>query len=268
MACASGFHRICMRSSSEFAVHRALGRARAVACAAGLCLAAGGAEAAIFKNGLIDHLLCCGNGGPLSFDGTPVRGAGAASVAGGVDKSAFVGESRTPPNASAAGRAVVPVASVTAPMAASTEVAAPAAPKEIGGVLQIEFARLSDFKIEAPAFDPNIKTEVTLAAMDQQIPVAIKEYSGRLVQITGFMLPVKMDGQLVSEFLLMRDQMMCCYGVTPRLNDWIVVRMQKPVRYTPDVPVAFRGKFQVKAMQEQGFVTGIYLLEGATPGKS
>jgi hypothetical protein len=235
-----------MHLSSEHVFHRASSRTRALVGAAGLWLAAGAAEAAIFKNGLIDHQLCCGNGGPLSFDGTPLRGGHSASVAAVAGKSSIAGE----------------------PVAAAKPVAsASAAPKEIDGFLQIDFVRLSDFKVEAPAYDPNVKTELTLAAVDQQIPAAIKEYGGRQAQVTGFMLPIKMDGQLVSEFLLMRDQMMCCYGITPRLNDWVVVKMQKPVRYTPDVPVAFRGKLQVKTMQEQGFITGIYQLDDAMPGK-
>ncbi len=259
-----------MRLSPEFSFHTALNRALGFAGAAGMWLAVVGmADAAIFKHGLIDHLLCCGNGGPLSFDGTPLRGHDSASVAAVVEKSGVLSEPApsTPKPAGAVPRAALD-ANKLVPVSVSTAGSASSAPKEIDGFLQIDFVRLSDFKVEAPAFDPNVKTEVALAAVDQQIPGVIKEYGGRQVQITGFMLPVKMDGQLVSEFLLLRDQMMCCYGVTPRLNDWIVVRVQKPVRYTPDVPVAFRGKFQVKAMQEQGFITGIYLLEGATPGKT
>jgi hypothetical protein len=168
----------------------------------------------------------------------------------------------------------VPAAGVTATAVAPATgkeaqhaVATAAQEKEVAGHVLVDFMRLSDFKVEAAAFDPNVKPEAALAAVDQQIPAAIKQLNGRRVQVTGFMLPVKMEGQLVSEFLLMRDQMMCCYGVIPRLNDWIVVRPAKPVRYEPDVPIHFRGKFQVQAMQEQGFITGIYMLEGAAPGK-
>jgi hypothetical protein len=235
---------------------------------AGLALACTSiSSAAIFKNGFVNHAICCATGGPLNFDGLPVRNsammphmATGVGSAGGVKSSSVLVASVSPVSTPAGG------VSPTAAAVTETDRAA-AAPKEVGGYLLVDFARLSDFKIESEAFDPNVKTETALAAVDQQIPAAIKQFNGRQVQITGFMLPVKMEGQLVSEFLLMRDQMMCCYGVIPRMNDWIVVRTSKAVRYIPDLPVHFRGKFQVKAMQEQGFITGIYLLEEATPGK-
>ncbi len=214
---------------------------------------AGTMHAAIFKNGFVDHAVCCPGGGPLSLDGTSLRGGGAhgAVYAGPV------------------GGGVGPFQSVSSVPMATAPVAPTGPVKEVDGHLQVEFARLSDFKIEAPAYDPNVKPEEAMAAVDRQIPEAIKRFDGKRAQITGFMLPVKMEGQLVSQFLLMRDQMMCCYGVVPRMNDWVVVYTAKPVKYTPDVPISFRGKLTVKAMQEQGFITGIYLLEEATsaPGK-
>ena len=205
-------------------------------------------DAAIFKNGFVDHTICCASGGPLSFDGTPTRASGhfAASYEVAMAEGA---------------RAQAGFARVTETPEAPGE-----PPKEVDGHLEIAFARLSDFKIETPAYNPDVKPEEAMAVVEKQIPEAVKRYDGRRAQITGFMLPVKMEGQLVSQFLLMRDQMMCCYGVIPRMNDWVVVHTAKPVRYTPDVPVAFRGKLSVKAMQEQGFITGIYLLEEATPG--
>ena len=211
-------------------------------------MAAGAMHGAIFKNGFVDHSICCAGGGPVSFDGTVVRSGSAhnAAYAGPVSGGAFQAVSTGAPDAAAP--------------------AAPSGPvKEVDGHLQVEFARLSDFKIEAPAYDPNVKPEDALAAVDRQIPEAVKRFDGKRAQITGFMLPVKMEGQLVSQFLLMRDQMMCCYGVVPRMNDWIIVTAAKPVKYTPDVPISFRGKLAVKAMQENGFITGIYLLEDATP---
>jgi len=40
------------------------------------------------------------------------------------------------------------------------------------------------------------------------------------VAVTGFMLPTKMDKGLVTEFLLVKESMMCCYGVMPKINEW------------------------------------------------
>ena len=227
-------------------------------------------QAAIFKNGFVDHSICCATGGPLSFDGTPVRSSGVMLVAANTSTPASrqTGQERQLAQQSSQ-TFNTPPAPITTPAGAAPNAKAPASPpKEIDGHLVVDFAQLADFTIESPAFDPAVKPETALAAVDQQIPGAIKRLDGRSTQIAGFMLPVKMEGQLVSEFLLMRDQMMCCYGVTPRMNDWVVVKVAKPVRFTPDVPVSFRGKFQVRAMQEQGFVTGVYLLSEAAPAKS
>ena len=59
----------------------------------------------------------------------------------------------------------------------------------------------------------------------------------------------------------MRDQMMCCYGIIPNMNDWVVVRLKKGVRPLLDVPVSFYGDFQVGAMFEHGYMVGIYQLD-------
>jgi hypothetical protein len=59
---------------------------------------------------------------------------------------------------------------------------------------------------------------------------------------------------------------MCCYGTVPNMNEWIVVKMKNGVRPLMDVPVSFYGKLQVGAMFENGYPTGIYLLEGERMG--
>jgi len=228
------------------------------------------ARAAIFKNGFVDHSICCAAGGPLSMDGTALRGnGGSGGVYGTAENHPAVVRGMGPGGLMAGNAQAFQGVSTGASSASADGSVAPAAPsgppKEVDGHVQLEFARLSDFKIEAPAYDPAVKPEDALDAVEKQIPEAIKRFDGKRAQITGFMLPVKMEGQLVSQFLLMRDQMMCCYGVVPRMNDWIVVTVAKPVKFTPDVPISFRGKLSVKAMQEQGFITGIYLLEEAVP---
>jgi hypothetical protein len=147
------------------------------------------------------------------------------------------------------------------PPLATAPTAAAKPPMEVDGHLRVDFAHLSAFAIEPPAYDPNLKPDDALALVAKQIPNEVKQYDGRRAQVVGFMLPVKMEGQLVSQFLLMRDQMMCCYGVVPRLNDWVVVHAAKPVRFAPDIPIAVRGTLKVGPTQEQGFVTAIYTLE-------
>ncbi len=139
-------------------------------------------------------------------------------------------------------------------------VAAPAMTKD--GYLQLGFDRLAGFKFVAPPYDPEADPKGPLPTGEEQIPNEVKSWSGKKAIVAGFMLPVKMDGGLVTELLLMRDQMMCCYGIIPNMNDWVVIRLRKGVRPLLDVPVAFYGHFKVGAMFEQGYLVGIYHLDG------
>ncbi len=96
-----------------------------------------------------------------------------------------------------------------------------------------------------------------------QIPDKIRALDATKVMVTGFMLPVKMDQGLVTEFLLVKDPMMCCYGIMPKLNEWVVVKMTgKGVSPLMDVPISFEGKLKVGELYDNGYLTGIYLLEG------
>lgn len=136
-----------------------------------------------------------------------------------------------------------------------------AEPTQAEGYEAVGFDRLASYEYTPPDYDataPNATPPKT-----DQIPAAIKALNQRKVAVTGFMLPVKMEEGLVKEFLLVKDAMMCCYGVMPKPNEWIVVKMVgKGVKPLMDVPVSFEGKLQVGEMYENGYLTGLYLLEG------
>jgi hypothetical protein len=124
-------------------------------------------------------------------------------------------------------------------------------------VLTVGFDKLASFEFTAPE-DP-----AKAAAAEAQIPAKVREFNNKKVAVTGFMLPVKMDAGLVTEFLLVKDPMMCCYGVMPKVNEWVVVRMVgKGVPPLMDVPITFEGTLQVGQLYEGGYLTGLYLLKG------
>jgi len=124
-------------------------------------------------------------------------------------------------------------------------------------VLVAGFDKLASFEFTPPE-DP-----AKAAAAEAQIPERIREFNDKKVKVTGFMLPVKMSGGLVTEFLLVKDPMMCCYGVMPKVNEWVVVRMTgKGVPPLMDVPITFEGTLQVGQLYEGGYLTGVYLLKG------
>ena len=140
--------------------------------------------------------------------------------------------------------------------------AAASAPEMEDGYIKASFEQLATFKITPPPFDPNAKPGSAGPSLGAQIPEAIRSLDGRKAVVTGFMLPIKMEGGLVTEFLLMRSQMMCCYGVMPQVNEWVLVHMAKGVHQLMDVPVSFGGQLHVKELYENGFLSAIYQLDG------
>lgn len=146
---------------------------------------------------------------------------------------------------------------------ASAVAAAPTgAPEVEDGYLRLGFDRLASYKFVAPTFDPAADPKAPLPTGEEQIPAAVKAWNGHKAIVTGFMLPTKLQDGLVTEFLLVKDQMLCCYGAMPNMNEWVVVKMKKGVRPLMDVPVSFYGELKVGAMFENGYMTGIYLLDG------
>lgn len=141
------------------------------------------------------------------------------------------------------------------------------APEVENGYLVLGFDRLAAFKFVAPPFDPDADVNATPPTGEEQIPAEVKAWSGKKAIVTGYMLPTRMAEGLVTEFLLVKDPAMCCYGTVPNMNEWVVVKMTKGVRPLMDVPVAFYGEFKVGAMFENGYMTGIYLLEGEKMGE-
>jgi hypothetical protein len=143
-------------------------------------------------------------------------------------------------------------------MAAETGPSAPAGEE----YPKVGFDRLASYTFIPPESDAATPNAPPPSGANQ-IPDKIKALDQHKVAVTGFMLPVKMEGGLVKEFLLVKDPMMCCYGVMPKLNEWVVVKMVgKGVKPLMDIPITFEGRLRVGEMYENGYLTGVYLLEG------
>lgn len=131
------------------------------------------------------------------------------------------------------------------------------------GFLVVGFDVLASFDFTPPTYDTmGADGKPAVKKGDEQIPERIKALHAQKVVVTGFMLPIKMDEGVVKEFLLVKDPMMCCFGVMPKINEWVVVRMTgKGVPPLMDVPISFEGKLQVGELYDNGYLTGLYLLE-------
>jgi hypothetical protein len=142
----------------------------------------------------------------------------------------------------------------------------PPPPSTAGEPGSISFEQLAGytFEISDDLLGP-ITNDVAVAEQktNSQIPETVKAFNQKKIALRGFMLPLKVEGGLVTEMLIMKDQSMCCYGTTPRINDWVSVKMRnKGVRPMMDLPVTLRGTLRVGEMRENGYLVGIYSMEG------
>ena len=91
----------------------------------------------------------------------------------------------------------------------------------------------------------------------------IEGYDGTRIRIRGFILPsFKQDG--LTEFVLVRDNMECCFGPGAALCDCIMVRM-KPGKSTSYSirPVSVEGTFTISEWKDfDGVVRAIYHVDG------
>lgn len=131
------------------------------------------------------------------------------------------------------------------------------------GYFPLGFDKLGSFKFDPGEDLLNPQTNSVVRTADTEIPDAVKAFNNKRVSVRGFMLPLKVEGGLVSELLLMRDQSMCCYGVVPKINEWISVKMTgKGVKAIMDQAVTFHGSIHIGEMRENGYLVGIYRLDG------
>jgi hypothetical protein len=130
----------------------------------------------------------------------------------------------------------------------------------------IGFDKLSSFTFEpgdellAPS---SAQVKQATEKTEALIPQSIKELNNKRVAIRGFMLPLRVDQGKVQELLIMKDQSMCCFGTSPKINEWIGVKVTgagvKPIL---DEPVTMLGTLHVGELREGNYLVSIYRLDG------
>ena len=126
---------------------------------------------------------------------------------------------------------------------------APAAPKPRKGAKAIDFDTLS-------AFDYDPEADI--------IPDEVLELDGKLVELRGVMYYAVEDADNVTDFFLMPNHMICCFG-TPRLNEAVEVTQPKgkSTQYVLNYYL-IRGKLEVGAVHnDQGAVICLYRIRKA-----
>ncbi len=88
----------------------------------------------------------------------------------------------------------------------------------------------------------------------------IESLAGKRIRIRGYIYPTTM--QRPKSFILVRDNMECCFGPGAALYDCVRVEMKPPkqAEYTTR-PVAVEGTFSVEIIDFDGMVMSIYRLD-------
>ena len=136
--------------------------------------------------------------------------------------------------------------------------------KRTGAYQSLTFETLTSFDIREPDWD-KIEDPAYVAALnlDEDIPSQIKALSGEKIGIEGFMLPLEGEDDNLQSFVLLENQLACCFGAIPLLNEWVYVTVpeKKKIRSYLDELVMIYGTLRVGAEFEDGMLNGIYHLE-------
>lgn len=132
---------------------------------------------------------------------------------------------------------------------------------KVEGYKYLEISELASFDYYTPPAGEELPPE---ARADYQIPDRIKRLDGQKVSITGFMMPVRVDGEgYVDEFALNGNYDMCFYGAPSQLNQWVHIKMQPGAKAKfSHNPTNVSGTLEVGELKENGTVVSLYRLTG------
>jgi hypothetical protein len=123
---------------------------------------------------------------------------------------------------------------------------------ELKGVKEVTF---DDVKLDMKKGDPY---EASL------LSDKVKQLDGKSIRIRGYILPgFQQTG--ITQFVLVRDNMECCFGPGAMLHDCILVEMVAPASTSFTVrPVSVEGKFSIREVKDpvNGNYLAIYHLDG------
>lgn len=135
--------------------------------------------------------------------------------------------------------------------------------KHTGEYRSLTFETLTSFVIREPNWE-KLEDPAYIATLnlDEDIPPQIKALNGEKIEIGGFMLPLEGEDDNLQSFVLLENQLACCFGAIPLLNEWIFVEVpkRKRIRSHQDEPIVLYGTLRVGAEFEDGMLNGIYHL--------
>jgi len=125
----------------------------------------------------------------------------------------------------------------------------PPAPPPHPGHTAVDFALLAGFD-----YDPEADV----------VPEEVRELDGRLVELRGVLYYGIPDPERVTEFYLMPNHLICCFG-TPRPNDTVAVTLREGlvIRYSLAFQLV-RGRLRVEPLRDEaGNLLALYAIDDA-----
>lgn len=106
--------------------------------------------------------------------------------------------------------------------------------------------------------------EVMILKDEKRLPKEILALDKKMINVQGFMIPTDVEEGKIKGFILVKDQMGCCFGVMPMMNEWIHITMAegKPAEFLPDTPIKVTGELEVGERVEEGMVISLYRMKG------
>jgi hypothetical protein len=136
------------------------------------------------------------------------------------------------------------------------------------GYRELTFEHFNDFRYQPPGgarvdrSTPVLPKELG-RPFEDRIPEEIRKLDGQKVAILGFMMPLGGTLKALTDFVLVRNMMICCYGVAPQITEWIMVEAEagKKIPYHRNIPVVVRGVLKIDEEVEEGFVISLFEMD-------
>jgi uncharacterized protein len=128
-------------------------------------------------------------------------------------------------------------------------------------VVSVEFTKLAGYEYLVPD-TPNTNQAAGSDIADKQIPAEVKSLDQKKVSVVGYLMPLKEEEGKSTEFLLMRTQSSCCFGIAPTITELITVKAAgKGVPTIMDDLIEIQGTLKVGTVREDGYIVGVYRME-------
>jgi hypothetical protein len=124
---------------------------------------------------------------------------------------------------------------------------------------------LSHFPYDSPDIDEEIDPQLRSKKKKYPIPDYIRRLDGASVAVVGFMIPLETNdaGDKATSFILARSQATCCYGIVPKMNEWMFVQMEKgkTADAVMDIPLTVFGTLSVGEQKKANTGWSLYRMQ-------